>query len=46
MQACQPASGDQSGLLRADVLQGNNIPRLVIFDISDMYLSYKAPTQI
>ncbi|CAL5194743.1 unnamed protein product [Lathyrus oleraceus] len=26
--ACQPASGDQSGLLRADVLQGNNIPRM------------------
>lgn len=33
MQACQPASGDQSGLLRADMLQGNNIPRLPIFDI-------------
>ncbi|AES82472.1 respiratory burst oxidase-like protein [Medicago truncatula] len=31
--ACQPASGDQSGLLRADMLQGNNIPRLAIFDI-------------
>ncbi|ESW19023.1 hypothetical protein PHAVU_006G090200 [Phaseolus vulgaris] len=26
--ACQPASGDQSGLLRADMLQGNNIPRM------------------
>ncbi|XP_061357451.1 respiratory burst oxidase homolog protein B-like [Gastrolobium bilobum] len=26
--ACQPASGDQSGLLRADMLQGNNIPKM------------------
>ncbi|PIA44456.1 hypothetical protein AQUCO_01700213v1 [Aquilegia coerulea] len=27
-QACQPATADQSGLLRADMMQGNNIPRL------------------
>ncbi|KAF5189531.1 Respiratory burst oxidase protein [Thalictrum thalictroides] len=27
-QVCQPATADQSGLLRADMMQGNNIPRL------------------
>ncbi|KAF9620978.1 hypothetical protein IFM89_015800 [Coptis chinensis] len=27
-QVCQPANADQSGLLRADMGQGNNIPRL------------------
>jgi len=29
MQACQPANDGQSGLLRADMLQGNNKPRYV-----------------
>ena len=41
MQACQPASGDQSGLLRADMLQGNNIPRLVMTRDNDfIYLKH------
>ncbi|KAG5044287.1 hypothetical protein JHK87_008202 [Glycine soja] len=39
--ACQPASGDQSGLLRADMLQGNNIPRLVMTRDNDfIYLKH------
>jgi respiratory burst oxidase len=40
--ACQPASGDQSGLLRADVLQGNNIPRMPKLVIDG---PYGAPAQ-
>ncbi|CAJ2631657.1 respiratory burst oxidase homolog protein B-like [Trifolium pratense] len=40
--ACQPASGDQSGLLRADVMQGNNIPRMPKLVIDG---PYGAPAQ-
>ncbi|XP_015968605.1 respiratory burst oxidase homolog protein B [Arachis duranensis] len=40
--ACQPASGDQSGLLRADMLQGNNIPRMPKLLIDG---AYGAPAQ-
>ncbi|KAL5135963.1 Respiratory burst oxidase B [Glycine soja] len=40
--ACQPASGDQSGLLRADMLQGNNIPRMPKLVIDG---PYGAPAQ-
>ncbi|KAH1079223.1 hypothetical protein GYH30_054001 [Glycine max] len=40
--ACQPASSDQSGLLRADMLQGNNIPRMPKLVIDG---PYGAPAQ-
>ncbi|KAF7817914.1 respiratory burst oxidase-like protein B-like [Senna tora] len=44
MQACQPASEGQSGLLRADMLQGNNkpIPRMPKLKIDG---PYGAPAQ-
>ncbi|XP_019440572.1 PREDICTED: respiratory burst oxidase homolog protein B-like [Lupinus angustifolius] len=40
--ACQPSSVDQSGLLRADMLQGNNIPRMPKLMIDG---PYGAPAQ-